>query len=237
MNILKHRFMSTFKELSSKSAQTTFDKKVLSVVQHLYPYVKHRIYIAEATGILPKNMYSSTGIIDDSIIELYSNGFNIEAETLAIKLELFKLIDSNMNTLFKKEAYHKNTISTDTILQDELSKLNEDYTIDADLDLILNTELNDISYKQDHNNHLYLYADKETSILKAFELEDLSVSKAPKVFGRFYNWLPINISNIVDLYIFGNLSFEEIAKIKNIETKRVQLIFDKVKKSFRRNLE
>ncbi|WP_296317578.1 hypothetical protein [Winogradskyella sp. UBA3174] len=229
--------MSTFKELSSKSAQTAFDKKVLTVVQHLYPYVKHRIYIAESTGILPKNMYSSTGMIDESIIELYSHGFNIEAEIIAVKLELFKIVDNYMNALFKKEAYHKKTISTDTILKDELSKLSEDYTIDADLDLILNTELSDISYKQDHNTHLYLYADKETSILKAFELEDLSVTQSPKVFGRFYNWLPINVSNIVDLYIFGNLNFEDISKIKNIETKRVQLIFDKVKKSFRRNLE
>ena len=56
--------MSTFKKLSSKSAQTAFDKKVLSAVPHLHPYVKHRIYIAETTGILPKNMYSSNGIID-----------------------------------------------------------------------------------------------------------------------------------------------------------------------------
>ena len=229
--------MSTFKELSSKSAQTAFDKKVLSAVQHLHPYVKHRIYIAETTGILPKNMYSSNGIIDESIIELYTNGFNIEAEAMAVKLELFKLVDNYMNALFKKEAYHKNTISTDSILKDELSKLGEDYTIDADLDLVLNTELNDISYHQDHSNHLYLYADKETSILRAFELEDLSASQSPKVFGRFYNWLPINISNIVDLYIFGNLDFDAIAKIKNIETTRVELIFDKVKKSFRRHLE
>ncbi len=229
--------MGTFKKLSSKSAQTAFDKKVLSVVQHLHPYVKHRIYIAESTGILPKNMYSSNGLIDESIIELYSNGFNIESETMAVKLELFKLVDNYMNELFKKEAYHKNTISTDSILKDELSKLGEDYTIDADLDLVLNTELNDISYHQDHTNHLYLYADKETSILKAFELEDLSVSESPKAFGRFYNWLPINISNIVDLYIFGNLNFDDIAKIKNIETTRVELIFDKVKKSFRRHIE
>ena len=62
--------MSTFKELSSKSAKTAFDKKVLSVVQHLHPYVKHRIYIAETTGIIPKNMYSSNGIIDECVIEL-----------------------------------------------------------------------------------------------------------------------------------------------------------------------
>ncbi|MBV7270491.1 hypothetical protein [Winogradskyella luteola] len=229
--------MSTFKELSSKSAQTTFDKKVLSVVSHLHPYVKHRIYIAETTGILPKNMYSSNGIIDDCIIKLYSNGFNIEAEKMAVKLELFKLVDNYMNTLFKKEAYHKNTISTDVILKDELSKLGEDYTIDADLDLILNTELSDISYQQDQGNPLYLYEDKETSILKAFELENLSPTESPKVFGRFYNWLPINISNIVDLYIFGNLDFDEIAKIKHITTERVTLIFDRVKKSFRSHLE
>jgi hypothetical protein len=229
--------MSSLKEISSKSAQTAFDKKVLSVVQHLHPYVKHRIYIAETTGILPKNMYSSNGIIDDCIIELYNKGFNIDAERLAVKLELFKLVDNYMNELFKKEAFHKNTISTDSILQDELGRLGEDYTIDADLDLILNTELSDISYKQDNTAHLYLYEDKETSLLKAFELEDLTVTESPKVFGRFYSWLPVNISNIIDLYIFGNLEFDEIAKIKNIETSRVELIFEKVKKSFRSHVE
>ncbi|MCA0133148.1 hypothetical protein [Winogradskyella alexanderae] len=229
--------MSTFKELSSKSAQTAFDKKVLSAVPHLHPYVKHRIYIAESTGILPKNMYSSNGIIDECIIELYTKGFNIEADRMAVKLELFKLVDNYMNELFKKEAYHKNTISTNSILDDEISRLGEDFTVDADLDLILNTELSDISYKQDHNNHLYLYEDKEASMLRAFELEDLSPSESPKVFGRFYSWLPINISNIVDLYIFGNLEFEDIAKIKHITKERVELIFDRVKKSFRSHLE
>lgn len=229
--------MSTFKELSSKSAQSSFDKKVLSAVPHLHPYVKHRIYIAETTGILPKNMYSSNGIIDECIIKLYSSGFNIEAERMAVKLELFKLVDNYMNELFKKEAYHKKTISTDSILKDELSKLGEDFTVDADLDLILNTELSDISYNQDHCNHLYLYEDKEASMLRAFELEDLSPSESPKVFGRFYNWLPINISNIVDLYVFGNLDFDDIAKIKHITTERVALIFDRVKRSFRSHLE
>jgi hypothetical protein len=229
--------MSNFKELSSKSAQTAFDKKVLSAVQHLHPYVKHRIYIAESTGIIPKNMYSSTGMIDESIIELYSNGFNIEAEAMAVKLELFKRVDNYMNALFKKEAYHKNTISTDAILKEELSKLSEDFTVDADFDFILNTELNDISYHQDQSDPLHLYADKETSLLKAFEVKDLSASKSPKAFEQLYNWLPFNVSNIVDLYIFGKLDFESIAKIKKIEQKRVETIFHKVKRTFRRHIE
>ncbi|MBO6881467.1 hypothetical protein [Winogradskyella sp.] len=64
--------MSSLQELSSKSAKITFDKKVLSAVSYLHPYVKHRIYIAETSGILPKNMYSSNGIIDECIIHLYA---------------------------------------------------------------------------------------------------------------------------------------------------------------------
>ncbi|MTE25408.1 hypothetical protein [Winogradskyella ouciana] len=229
--------MSTLQELSSKSAKITFDKKVLSAVSYLHPYVKHRIYIAETSGILPKNMYSSNGIIDECIIQLYNNGFNIDAERHAVKLELFKLVDDYMNELFKKEVFHKNTISTSEMRKREIAKLGEDYTIDADMDLILNTELNDISYQREKDNELYLYEDKETSILRAFDVSNLPIKRSPEVFGRFYNWLPINISNIVDLYIFGNLNFEDIAKIKNISNHRVKLIFDRVKNSFRTHIE
>lgn len=229
--------MKAQEELASKTARTAFDKKVLSALPHLHPYVKHRIYIAESTGILPKNMFSSNGLIDESIILLYEKGFNVDAEPMAVKLELFKIVDNYMNVLFKNEAYHKDTISTDDLLKAELNKLSEDFTVDADFDFILNTELNDISYHQNQYEPLHLYSDKETSILKAFEVKDLSSSKSPKVFGQLYNWLPFNVSNIVDLYIFGKLDFDAIAKIKKIEQKRVEAIFDKVKRTFRRHIE
>ncbi|WP_178985497.1 hypothetical protein [Winogradskyella helgolandensis] len=229
--------MSVTEKLTSETTRNAFEKKVLSAIPHLHPYVKHRIYIAETTGILPKNMFSSNGIIDESIILLYDTDFDVEEEPLAIKLELFKIVDNYMNLLFKNEAYHKETISTDAILKKELSKLTEDYTVDGDFDFILNTELNDISYHQNENETLQLYSDKETSILTAFEVEDLSTKQSPKVFDKLYNWLPFNVSNIMDLYIFGKLDFESIAKIKKLEEKRVVDIFDKVKRTFRRHIE
>lgn len=229
--------MTVQDDITSNSARTAFDKKVLSALPHLHPYVKHRIYIAETTGILPKNMFSSNGLIDESIIILYNDDFDVEADAMAIKLELFRIVDNFMNVLFKNEAYHKNTISTDKILKKEISKLSEDYTVDGDFDYILNTELNDISYHQDEDISLNLYSDKEASILHAFDVKDLSASQSPKVFSQFYNWLPFNVSNIVDLYIIGKLDFESIAKVKKIEQKRVEAIFDKVKRTFRRHIE
>lgn len=229
--------MSTLEKINSKNTKTEFDKKVLSAIQHLHPYVKHRLYIAEKTGIIPRKMYTSNGIIDEGIVKLYENGFDIDADAMEVKLKLFQFIDKDLDELFTKEAFHKNTVSTNTILEEELDKLNEDYTIDADLDLVLKTELNDISYQQDNAEHVFVYDDSESTVLNAFDVESISSIKSKNLLGSFYTNLPFFASDIIDLYAFGNLKFEEIAYVKNLETKRVERIFDAIKKSFRKHID
>lgn len=229
--------MGTLKLLKEKSNQNSFDKKVLSAIQHLHPYVKHRLYIAESTRIIPKNMYHSNGIIDEGIVNLYENGYDVDATDLDIKLNLFSLVDENLDELFLKEAFHKNTISTHTILQEELDGLEEIFTVDADLDYIMKEELNDISYKQeDEHKHLFLYADKNSTLLKAFKVENISNLAPKKLLGNFYTWVPLNASKIIDFYVFGKLSFTEIAKIMQIDNSRVEKVINAVQKSFRKNL-
>ena len=50
-----------------------FGKKILNVVPHVQGYVKHRLYTAETTGIRPRNMFKTNGIIDDAIVKLYED--------------------------------------------------------------------------------------------------------------------------------------------------------------------
>jgi hypothetical protein len=229
--------MSTLQNLQDKSAKSDFDKKVLSAIPHLQTYVKHRLYIAESTGIVPKNMYFSNGMIDDSVLEFYESGFNMDDDAATIRLKLFKLVDAGLDKLFEKESFHKNTISTSEILEEELDRLEKKYVVDADLHYIMSEDLDDISYKQkDKHKHIFVYDDRDTSVLKAMEMENLSVHESKKVLGHFYSWLPIDISDIIDLYIFGKLNFEEISVIKDMASDRVERIFDAVKKSMRRNL-
>jgi hypothetical protein len=229
--------MSTLKKIMDTSTQTEFDKKVLAAVQHLHAYIKHRLYVAESIGVLPKNMYNSNDIIDESIAKLYSKGINIDLEEMAIKLQLFKIVDNDLNELFKKEAFHKNTQSTSAILKEELDSLEEKFTIDADLDYVMDEDLEDISYQQNNSHkHLFLYDDNEACVINAFEMEDISSQHTKKFLGKFYTWLPMNVSDIVDLYVFGKLDFEDISKIKNIEIKRIERIFENIKKSFRKNI-
>lgn len=224
--------MSTFENLSSKSTQTEFDKKVLSAVPHLHPYVKHRIFIGETKGILPKNMYKSVEIIDEAIAKLYQQGYNIDAERMALKLELFKIVDRDLENLLKKEAFHKDTVSTNKILKEELDRLREDFTMDADLDLILNTELDDISYKQDTDDHVYVYSDMEIDMVRTSELGDLSTKDARLTFKRIYSMLPMHISNIMDLHTFGKLEFDEIATLRDMDEERIKHIIATVRKRF-----
>ena len=229
--------MDTLQKIQEKSLQTVFDKKVLNIIQYLHPYVKHRLYVAETTRILPKNMYTSTGIIDDSIIALYKNKYNPDADINLIKLHLFEIVDDALKLLFEKEAFHKNTISTRHILEEELHNLEELYTINGDMDYIMSEELDDISYKQeDGYKHLFLYANKEASILKSFDIKEKPNNNTKKLFSKFYSWLPMSTSNILDLYVFGKLSFEEISKIEHIEVADVDHILRTVKRQFRSNL-
>lgn len=230
--------METRQHTNENAMRKDYDKKVLSAIHHLHPYVKQRLYIAENVGILPKNLYCSNGVIDDCIIILHEKGYDCDSDTNCIKLKLFETVDDFLETLFVKEAYHKKTISTNTILKKEMHRLEESFTIDADEDFMMLEELDDISYHQhDDDYEIFLFDDHNSKILNVLDLEVESSLKNRKLVGKFYNWLPIRVANIVDLYTFGKLDFKEIAKVKHMEVSRVERILKEVKKRFRTHLE
>lgn len=230
--------MSSLQKLQKKSTQTDFDKKVLRAIPHLHPYVKHRLYIAESTGVIPKNMYSSNDIIDDGIAELYENGYDVEDEALAIKLDLFELVDERLNQLFLNEDFHKQTFSTSSILKDELDRLDKVFVMDADNDYIMAEDLDDISYHQDdHGKHIFLYDTNDSKILETFELEDVSAVKTKSLLGKFYSTAPQWAGDIIDLYVFGKLNFEEIARIKKIDIHGVEKILKTIRQGFDKQWE
>ena len=178
------------------------------------------------------------GVIDESIAKFYENGFDIDMETNALKLKLFKYADAELDAIYKKEAFHKNTVSTNAMLVEELDALEEKYTIDGGFDFIMNDELNDISYQQNNKEkQLFLYDDDDNSFLGTFEMENVSENKSKVILGGLYSWLPLNVSSIIDLLVFGKLSFEEIAKVKSIEVKRVKFIYEEVNTKFKDHLD
>ena len=224
---------------SSARNPQEFGKRILSAVPHIYPYLKHRLYIAESSGLIPKNMYKSQGLIDDAILKLYEDEEDLN-DDMKLKLRLFRYVDQRLEELYKSESFHKDTMSTSGILKKELKSMEENFFLNADEDTVMRDELDDISYHQDdHQKPLFLYDDAEKNIIQTLELEtnERALDKSDRVLlHKVYHWLPRKTSNILDLYVFGKMTVDEIAEIKGVHKEEIQQLMLAVRKSFRKNL-
>lgn len=222
------------------SKNTSFEKKTLSVVHLLHPYVKQRLKIGENLGILPKNMFRANGIIDEVILSIYENGTNKNIEISELRLLMFELSNKKLQSLFEDEKWHKRSISTKILLDEELKQLEENFTVDGDNDLIMNEELDDISYHQnDHELHLLASDGSQENALDFLDIEDTSVFEKKEnknIFDRMYKMLPLQTSNVVDLYLLGKLNIQEISHILNVDILEVKRIIDFVKENFKKQI-
>lgn len=224
--------MENIKKLKAhqeKSKSKKFSKKILALIPELKPYIRHRLFLGEQLGILPKNMYRSTGIIDDAIISLYQSDISDLQSKSDLRLKLFEHATVILNEIFQQEKWHQEAISTDKILHQELNKLKEKFTFNADEDFIMNEELTDISYHQkDFTEELFLYDDSDQIIKQTFNLSFLDDVRK-KLFTKLYQFLSIEASDVVDLHIFGKLNTSEIAQINKVEEEQVRAIILEVK--------
>ena len=225
---------------SIRSSEKNTDKKVLSIVHLLHPYVKQRIRVGENLGIFPTNMYKSNGLIDDVILEVYESGIHDEIELNDLRIEMFEIAYNKLKNLFENEKWHKNTISTKFILEEELKQLEENFTTDAGNDLIMNEELDDISYHQnDHEQQVLPYENAQDIVLSFLDISDASLFEShqkKRTLKNIYTRLPLHTSNVVDLYVLGKLNLQEIASILDLEIIEVKGIIDFVKDKFQKHL-
>ena len=229
--------------MTSKSeyADKSPDKKTLSMIQLLHPYVKQRIRVAENLGIFPRNMYKPNEIIDEVVLKVYEDGLHKSMNQDELRISMFKLVFDRLNELLESEEWHKDSISTKLILEDELRQLEENFTMDADNDLIMNEDLDDISYHLNDKEGASLpYDEEEEGVKVLFGLdtsENESYWQDRKEIRKLYYKLPLTTSNIVDLYILGKLSFAEIASVMKTEIAEVKEIVNFVKETFRKQME
>jgi len=226
---------------NSEYAGKSPDKKTLSTVQLLHPYVKQRIRVAENLGIFPRNMYKSNEIIDEVVLKVYEEDLHKSLNQDDLRIAMFKLTFDRMNELLESEEWHKDSISTKLILEDELKQLEENFTMDADNDLIMNEDLDDISYHLNDKEGVSLpYDEQEEGVKVLFGLDTSETDgfwQDRKEIRKLYYKLPLTTSNIVDLYILGKLSFAEIASILKTEMAEVKEIVNFVKETFRKQME
>ena len=219
---------------------TSFEKKILSNVHLLHPYVKQRLKVGENLGILPKNMFKANEIIDEVILSIYENDTNKNIEINELRLLMFEITNSKLQSLFEDEKWHKDSISTKILLEEELKLLEENFTVDGGNDLIMDEDLDDISYHQnDQGTHLLASDGSQENVLELLDISDTTIFEKQSnknILQRMYKLLPLQTSNVVDLYILGKLDIQEISHILNVDIIEVKRIIDFVKENFKKHL-
>jgi len=232
--------MKSVDEKMSKDKANEFEKRVLSVSHIMKPYIKQRLRVAENSGILPKNMFQSNEIIDDVILNVYEKENREEMDVKALRIFMFEQANIKLMRLFEKEKWHKKTISTKFVLEEELKQLEESFTVDGGNDVIMNEELDDISYHQnDHENAFLPYDSAEENVISFLNIRDRTFLKNQSnrlTIRGMYQKLPLQTSNVVDLYLLGRLNIQEIAIILDIEIVEVKRIIEFVKENFKKGI-
>jgi DNA-directed RNA polymerase specialized sigma24 family protein len=221
--------------------EKNLDKKVLMVSEQIFPYVKNRILVLEKKGVLPLNMYKPGEIIDEVVLELFERVVEDNIDVQALKLLMFSMANEKLSALFEKEKWHKRSISIKLILEEELKQMEEYFTVDGDSDFVMIEELDDISYHQQEVQSRFLESDEiQQDVISLLELKDKNFLKSQENRQRIksiYEYLPIQTSNVVDLYVLGKLNLKEIAGVLDTDISEVKKIIQFVKENIKKHIE
>ncbi len=226
------------KDYKSENNQTDFTSLIEKFLSKLERYVKHRIKTFEAKRKLPVNYYSPADVLAEVYLRIYNDFDNITNEK-QLKVKLFKTADEVLEELVKKHDKKFKKIPVDKLLKEELKLLYEDFTADADGELILIEELDDIEYKQNEFKPKIFLFDKtaESGFARVLNLseEDFKNERFRNIFGNIYASLPELTRHVLDLAAQGELDDEEIAAVVGIESGQVREILEGIELRVKKN--
>lgn len=231
---------TTFERLKQHKAdgnQVDFNELLTKFLPKLERYVRHRIRVMELEKKLPRNYYAPADVIADVYLKIYEKFDDIHDEK-QLRTEMFKLADAIISEYVNKHKYPPKSIPVHDLLKEELKMLEEEFTADADGELVLIEELDDIEYKQDEfKRKIYLFdRDAERAFAAALGLseEDFRDEKFRALFGNMYATLPETARHILDLLAQGELPPEEVATVVGVDKSDVIAVKERIRKILKR---
>lgn len=213
-----------------------FYNKISSFAPDLKKFMTRSLMAAEAQSSIDRGFYDAEGMLDEIYLDVFKDLLQYTDED-KLKTILFAKAVQKIEEKKILEQENPDYLSTETLLKQELNRLDEKFTSQADGDLILNTELDDISYKQkkEHSTKVILDDSLEQQLIKKLDMQDelLPSIEHRALFGTLYYNIPLRSKSVLELYVFGNQSAHEISEILEVPENVIDHILDKLKERFR----
>ena len=225
--LLKYKAENNFKD---------FYEKIKSLVPELERFMVASLKVSENQGKIDRQFYDPRGMLDEVYLEVFQN-LPEEMDLDSLKHILFEKSIAKIDELIQQEADIATEIHTDNILKQELNRLQEKWFVDIDGDLLLKTELDDISYKQDHQWSPPIILDEglEQQLIEKLDLDESNFLAEEKrsLMGSVYGAIPSRSRHMLELFVFGEQAEKDISTIMKVNQEKVSRILRIISEKFR----
>ncbi len=231
--------------LSSHKAQANpraFYQQLEHIAPGLRNYIRQRLLSAERRRLIPPGLYAPEDVLDDVLLHVYEHFDAMPTNEEALRIKLFQLANERLDELLQDEAWHRNAVSLEELLSDELKLMDEIplITVDADGDILLVEELDDAELAPQEPKLVLLEDSFEEELMATLGL-DRRLVKADKgqraILAHLYDRLPEQSRILLDLWTRGKLSIDEIAKVRALSVEQVQTILQRIRTEFQQRLQ
>ncbi len=235
-------YLDTYKQENEREA---FVQLLSRFLPELKRYVRRRLRMAEAAGLVPRAMYQPEELADEVWLRAWERYGQDPLAEQHFKVWIYRIaeevLEQSLQEAQKERAAHALSIEEWTARQ--VKEMEEIFSVDGDGDLVMLEELDDISYHLDEYDVevLDLVDVEEEELIRKIEEEadDENTSIDRKLRRRIkmaLARLPMRDRSIFDLHVLQGFTVEEIAQIKQLEAAEVQDIIAAVRRRLKEAL-
>jgi len=211
----------------------SFNNLLLMAMPAVNRYVQKNLNRALATGKIDKNKYKADDIINQLYIEVYDHIYEIENDKQLYPW-MFGKVEELMGDILEEEEFDSLFFQNiDDYSKPEWDEMQEKFSTDGDGDLVMNEELDDISYaKKDFIlNHVFI-EDKDQKLIDQLDGQ-LDVENIRKHSEMVLRQLPMPMHKVYELFSEHHFDLVEIAKIRNSTIQEVKSLLEAGRRSLR----
>tara|TARA_R110002012_G_scaffold160895_1_gene322878 strand:- start:31571 stop:32344 length:774 start_codon:yes stop_codon:yes gene_type:complete len=217
-------------QLKKEENQADFNELLLKMLPEVKKYINQRLQTAIHKGHFSKGKYKAEDFMDQLFVEVYDSIEDVSNDNEFYVWLFNKTNDLLEATIVEEEFDNLFFKNIDDYTKPEWDDMVEKYSVEADGDLILNEDLDDISYHK--TNYLLkqvFIEDNEKALIEQLDkkLSDDDIDRHVKML--LHN-LPASMQTVFDLFTKQSFSLHEIAVIMKRDVKEVEVLLDKARK-------
>lgn len=229
--------LEELRELKETETRETFNQLLKILSSDVARYIRRRIKSAEMTTAIKKGKFKLQEILDEIYLLVYERLEEIGHNKQDTNIWLYKLADEILERQFREIEFERDNLERLTeIVEAEYAGGEEEYTIDAEEEIIPLEELDEYDRQSDLNMATGLYAEDEDSLLDELTLK-INRQEINRILEKELAKLPVFERSIMDFFLINQMSAYEIAEIKKIPEPEIEELTGRLSRDLKEKLE